>query len=139
MMAYTYDSFGRAATVKYPDLEVANEGLDEFINMNSLRLEANGNGFTFSLLDTTNMAAFTTFLQNSPYFASGAWGLLHAGDVGWPVSDYRSFTYNTAPFSMQINWGPNGFCFDFDLHNPYQDLWSLWRHMGCEVLHMCRP
>lgn len=67
------------------------------------------------------------FLDSSPYFAGPGIALLHL-DVG--TLDYRSYTDMSGGLSMQVVLGNNfgrGYA-DFDKYNPYQDVYSFFRH-----------
>jgi hypothetical protein len=114
-------------------------GFDLHIDLDNITFK--DGSFVAPYLPGVTQAQFENAVRLSPHFASGAFGLLHINGphgVGFPPRDYRSFTYSGVPFSMQINFGPLGWRFDFDRYNPYQDLWSLFLHMVCEVGRLCR-
>jgi hypothetical protein len=67
-------------------------------------------------------------LENRSLFAQGPLGILHAGEVGGVLTEYRSFRNGTR-FSLHVVLGRNGLVYaEIDRFNPYQGASGLVLH-----------
>ncbi len=95
------------------------------------KMEWNGKGYFVATTEELQ-----DFLKANPLFASGMLGLFHVtGDsgVGWPNTDYRSWTSASASNSLQVTVGDNRTWIDVDRFNPY-DAVGWIAHAVVEVI-----
>ena len=103
--------------------------LDQYIDMSSLEWDERHGGYTFNVAPGVDIRD----LGSNILFASGPLGVLHWGQTGLFSRDYRSYTVDLAPYSVQVTVGDRGWI-DIDAHNPYQDFpLGIWRHARYEV------
>jgi hypothetical protein len=72
-------------------------------------------------------------LENRSLFAQGPLGILHAGEVGGVLTEYRSYRNGTR-FSLHVVLGRNGLVYaEIDRFNPYQGATGLVLHGVLEL------
>ena len=72
-------------------------------------------------------------LENRSLFAQGPLGILHAGEVGGVLTEYRSFRNGTR-FSLHVVLGRSGLAYaEIDRFNPYQGVTGLVLHGVLEL------
>jgi hypothetical protein len=72
-------------------------------------------------------------LENRSRFAQGPLGILHAGEVGGVLTEYRSYRNGTR-FSLHVVLGRNGLVYaEIDRFNPYQGATGLVLHGVLEL------
>jgi len=72
-------------------------------------------------------------LENRSLFAQGPLGILHAGEVGGVLTEYRSYRNGTR-FSLHVVLGRSGLVYaELDRFNPYQGATGLVLHGVLEL------
>ena len=72
-------------------------------------------------------------LENRSLFARGPLGILHAGEVGGVLTEYRSYRNGTR-FSLHVVLGRSGLVYaEIDRFNPYQGATGLVLHGVLEL------
>jgi hypothetical protein len=72
-------------------------------------------------------------LANRSLFAQGPLGILHAGEVGGVLTEYRSYRNGTR-FSLHVVLGRSGLVYaEIDRFNPYQGATGLVLHGVLEL------
>ena len=72
-------------------------------------------------------------LENRSLFAQGPLGILHAGEVGGVLTEYRSYRNGTR-FSLHVVLGRSGLVYaEIDRFNPYQGATGLVLHGVLEL------
>lgn len=103
-------------------------GLSQYIK--SYEYHASDRTFTVNFTSNDDVH---DFLAKSPSFGGSGIAFEHLSVGTW---DFRSYTDMTGGLSLQVVPGRNGGASyaDFDRFNPYQDLWSLFRHNVLDVI-----